>query len=221
MCAAPSPWMNTIHHCNPYDGFPLVDWPSDTQGWNQDSPIFEKVINLLRPQKIIEVGTWKGASALQMAGILKTHQIAGEIVCVDTFLGSAEHWLNIDDQSLEMRTKWGQPTLYFQFIANVLHAKQADVIIPFPTDSLTAAQFFKAKGMIADAIYVDAGHDYDHALADMRAYWDLVRPGGILFGDDYNLYWIGVVRAVHDFADSLKLKINTEFQNKWFIQKLG
>ena len=72
--------------------------------------------------------------------------------------------------------------------------------------------------MVADAIYIDAGHDYDHALADIQAYWDIVRPGGVMFGDDYHLNWIGVVRAVHDFADLISAAVNVSFKEKWLIE---
>ena len=212
-------WMSTIHRRDPYKDFPINDWTSDLRGWNEGSPIFEEVIKVLRPAKIIEVGTWKGASALGMAALLKKYGLTGEVVCVDTFLGSFTHWMHPEDPELGMPMKFGRPTLYDQFIANVIHAGHTDVIVPFPTDSLTAAQFLKEKRMVADVIYIDAGHDYDHALADIQAYWDIVRPGGVMFGDDYHLNWIGVVRAVHDFADSIAAVVNVGFKDKWLIQK--
>jgi Methyltransferase domain len=40
-----------------------------------------------------------------------------------------------------------------------------------------------AKKLLTDAIYIDASHDYDHVLADLNAYWDVLKPGGISFGD--------------------------------------
>eukprot|EP00962_Isochrysis_galbana_P013496 scaffold3822_cov142-Isochrysis_galbana.AAC.8 len=36
-----------------------------------------------------------------------------------------------------------------------------------------------------DFVYVDARHDYKGALADIKAYWPLLRPGGIMAGHDY------------------------------------
>jgi len=37
-----------------------------------------------------------------------------------------------------------------------------------------------------DLIHLDAGHDYRSVTADLEAWWPLLRPGGILIGDDYN-----------------------------------
>jgi SAM-dependent methyltransferase len=36
-----------------------------------------------------------------------------------------------------------------------------------------------------DAIYIDADHHYDPVLADLVAYAPKLKPGGILFGDDF------------------------------------
>jgi NAD(P)-dependent dehydrogenase (short-subunit alcohol dehydrogenase family) len=40
-----------------------------------------------------------------------------------------------------------------------------------------------------DLIYVDGSHDYDDVAADLAAYRPLVRPGGVMFGDDYCGSW--------------------------------
>jgi hypothetical protein len=48
-----------------------------------------------------------------------------------------------------------------------------------------AGQF---RGGVFDWIYIDAGHDYDNCLADLRAWWPKLRPGGLFSGDDYGLH---------------------------------
>ena len=37
-----------------------------------------------------------------------------------------------------------------------------------------------------DFAYIDARHDYCGALEDIKSYWPLVKPGGIIAGHDYN-----------------------------------
>jgi hypothetical protein len=139
--------MDEIHSRDPYAGFPIDQFAPDLQGWNESSPIFDEVVKVVKPRRVIEVGTWKGASAIRMAQLLKQYGVAGaQIVCVDTWLGSAEHWLERDKPTYDMRPEWGRPTLYQQFIANVIHAGQVDTIIPFPIDSLSAAQFLRSSG---------------------------------------------------------------------------
>ena len=208
-----------IHRVSPYAGFPLDQWPLDIRGWGYDSPVFKEVIESVRPEKIIEVGSWKGASALHMAQLLDGCRIDGEIVCVDTWLGTADSWLGIDAPDGGVTLKWGHPTLYHQFMANILHSQRSDVITPLPLDSLNAARFFKTRGMIADLIYIDASHDYHCASADINSFWDVLRPRGIFLGDDYSLHWPGVVRAVLDFADAKRLSVGLHHPGKWIIQK--
>jgi cephalosporin hydroxylase len=52
-------------------------------------------------------------------------------------------------------------------------------------DSLTAAETFAKVGKQFDMVFLDADHRYEHVLADIRAWWPLVKSGGILAGHDY------------------------------------
>ena len=215
-------WLYEIHQTNPYDGFPIDGYVVDLQGWGFESAIFEHVIATHRPKTIVEIGTWKGASANKMARLLKENEIPdAQLICVDTWLGSVEHWLERQDPDhfKSLAVKWGRPTMYNQFMANVLLMTNADIIIPFPATSSVAIKFLTTKNFLADAIYIDGGHEYDDVLADLRGSWKLVRPGGVMFGDDYNPGWIGVVRAIHDFADEHGLAVDTSFPLKWLVEK--
>lgn len=57
-----------------------------------------------------------------------------------------------------------------------------------------------------DWVYIDALHDYDSCLADMRAWAPLIKPGGVLSGHDYldhppgGQTDFGVVSAVKDWC---------------------
>ncbi len=219
----PQSFRQAIHGGDPYAGFPVGEYKLDLQGFGtgefgSESPLFEAVISTFRPQRLIEVGSWKGASAVRMAAMMKKHGVAGEILCVDTRLGTAQTWL--DRQGLNfIPMRFGRPVTYEQFLANVILSGQADTIVPFSVDSITAAEVIAAKGLKADAIYIDAGHDYDHVDADIKAWWPNLRPAGLMFGDDYHPVWEGLVRAVQQFAGANNLKLQTEYRDKWYFQK--
>jgi hypothetical protein len=52
-----------------------------------------------------------------------------------------------------------------------------------------------------DAIFVDGDHSYTAVINDLRKYWNKVRSGGQLLGDDY---WMAdVSRAVHEFSENV------------------
>lgn len=211
--------MREIHVENPYKGFPAGNFAIDLQGWGQDSPIFEHVISTYRPSRMIEVGTWKGASAIKTADLMKRYHVEDpQLICVDTWLGSIELWL--DPRFFpSLALKWGRPELYNTFMTNVIRTGHADVIVPFPVDTSTAAKFFLHKGLQADAIYLDASHEYQDVAVDLIAYWNVLRPGGVFIGDDYLDCWPGVVHAVNQFATRLGLSVNTSFPTKFLIEK--
>jgi len=213
-------WMQQIHAENPYEGFPADKFAVDLQGWGQHSPIFEHVISNYRPSKMIEAGTWKGASAIRTAELMKRYRVPEpQLICVDTWLGNFQCWLHRDDRFASLALKWGRPDIYYTFLTNVLNAGHEEVIVPFPVDTSTAAKFFLHKGMKADAIYLDAAHEYEDVMADLVAYWKVLRPGGVFIGDDFDPSWPGVVRAVHEFAERVGHQVKTSFPSKFLIEK--
>lgn len=217
-------WRNFFND-NPYADFPLGQWPENVTGWNSDDKLFESLILELRPQIIVEVGTWRGQSALHMADIVNRNSIDCSIVCVDTFLGSIEFWTRRDDPerfgSLDLKN--GYPQVYYQFMANVLHRGFSNTIIPFPVPSSLAARWFvlaneATPGFTADLIYIDASHEYEDVLDDLHNWWKVLRNGGVIFGDDYETFE-GVRGAVEMFGHDVKIVPQTS-GNKWWIRKL-
>lgn len=204
---------------SPYQHFPYLDYPCDLQGWGSQAPIFERLISQLQSKLIIEVGTWKGASALHMVDLLKSKNIVCPIICVDTWLGGTEYFLekSILPSDMTIPRRYGYPELYFQFLANVMHKQAQDYIVPLPLHSTAAYKLIKSWQILADFIYIDGSHQEEDVYADLVHYWQLVRPKGVLLGDDYhNLNCPGVLVAVHRFAKENNLQIYTEGNKFWF-----
>lgn len=57
--------------------------------------------------------------------------------------------------------------------------------------STGAAHVLHCYKIDADIIYIDADHDYEDILRDLRLYYELLKTGGIIFGDDYVDGWYG------------------------------
>ena len=167
---------------SPYAGHRAAEHPGDLQGWNSTLPIFGELLAEIRPSLIVEVGTWKGASAVHMAQEAKRLGLEDvEIVCVDTWLGSADMF-NYSD----LRRLNGYPQVYFTFLTNVIEAGVTDLITPFPIASSAAALTLQTGGIKADLVYIDGAHDAVGVHRDLFDYWPIVRDGGVLFGDDYD-----------------------------------
>lgn len=111
--------------------------------------------------------------------------------------------------------------------------------------SVPAAALFPDKHF--DWLYLDAMHDYENVLNDLKAWWPKLRPGGLMSGDDYgdsvdtplmtsqrfaakfseNAYrngW-GVQRAVLEFANLNGLTLHVTWANDcyrepaWYLVK--
>jgi predicted O-methyltransferase YrrM len=172
--------------------------PVDTQSFLGDADFFASLIRIIQPDTIIEVGSWKGHSAIAMAEALHNLKLhSSRVLCVDTWLGSLEHW-NSEEWRKQMHLKNGRPDLYERFLANVIQSGFANYIIPFPMTSGTAATFFNIHNVKADLIYIDAAHDYDSVKNDLEKFHPLLNENGILCGDDFQ--FPPLEEAVRDFA---------------------
>ncbi len=65
---------------DPYEGAKAVE--DDLQGWGSDDPMFEQVIAKILPRTIIEVGSWKGRSAVNIVNTCLRYGVHPSLVCV-------------------------------------------------------------------------------------------------------------------------------------------
>lgn len=76
-----------------------------------------------------------------------------------------------------------------------------------------------------DAIYLDSAHEYGETFLELMMYWEVLKPGGVLFGDDYH----GFPAVKHDVDLFVTMKgLNLQFPpnerqagelRTWFLQK--
>lgn len=192
--------MNRFYDTSPYEGFDPDPHPDDLQGWGWNHGIFEDAIKAVRPKIIVEVGTWKGATAIRMAEIVKSLGLDTRIICIDTWLGSEEHFLGQGaEERFSLRRTNGFPQLYFTFLGGVVRRGLQDIIIPLATTSTHGAIILDKTNVRPDLIYLDAAHDYRSVQSDLEDYWPLLSDNGILIGDDY-IGWGGVTQAANEFA---------------------
>ncbi len=174
---------------------------------------------------IVEIGTWKGASALHFARMLADRGIPGTVIAVDTWLGAVDHWA---DETLfaELATEHGFPSLYRTFLANVLREGQAERrILPLPLDSVNAAELLRLRGVRADVIHLDAGHEEASVAADLRAWWPGAAPGGLLIADDYDRLGAALPRR-HRAGRPVLRRVRRErapwpLDGKWQVHETG
>lgn len=180
----------------------------DFQSWpSRTSPVFDALIEELSPEQIFEIGSWKGGSAIRMAEICDRLSLPTVIHCIDTWLGSSEHFDGKKRDYLFPEDKHGHPLLYWQFLLNIKktgHDKR--IRVHLNTSSHTAIQFSN-RGLKADLVYVDGAHDYEAVYQDLTNYGMLLRtPKSVIFGDDFHLQGVqaAVIRFAHEFRYSVE-----------------
>lgn len=163
--------------------------PADMQGWNHDNPIFDRLIRETDPTNVVEVGSWKGMSAIRLYRAMQSIKlpVMGKdwtLWCVDTWLGSIEH---MDGEAFGglYRTRYGHPDLYMRFLSNMQHAGCLEHLRTIPNTGVTGARWLKRRGVQAELVYVDASHETPDVFHDMEACWDILHPRGVMFGDDW------------------------------------
>lgn len=187
----------------------------DIRGWNSDDPIFDELVELLAPKTIIEVGSWKGRSAMHFARA--TERFATDIVCVDTWLGGVDHVLSSGSEDDRLLDSVGCPRLYHQFIRNFKDSPHAQRVYPIQNTSINGARILNHHKVSGEIIYIDGSHEYSDVYDDICAYWPLLSLGGIMFGDDVG--FIGVGPAVMRFTIEGDLKFSVVRNNFWVIEK--
>eukprot|EP00434_Breviolum_minutum_P007474 symbB.v1.2.006595.t2/scaffold393.1/size213714/8 len=163
------------------------------------------------PRFIVEVGSLHGHSAIQMASVLDKLQMTEvPILCIDPFTGDTNMWASYQqDASVGGWVKIidGRMTVFDQFMANVQFAVNRSVskyhILPFQATSTVGARWLAQKGYAPDLIFLDSAHELDETFLELSLYFNLLQPGGILFGDDYG--WPAVKKDVERFVEQHNL----------------
>ena len=189
---------------DPFQNIPTNLIEFDLQGWHSQHHYLQDGILSNLPSIVIEIGVWKGGSTVFMANHMKMANMASVVIAVDTWLGSSEHWL-VDVYFAGMSILNGYPANYQKFASNVLRSGVANNVVPLPIDSINASRVIRGANILPDMIHLDAAHDYDCVLADLKAWWPLLKPGGLLVGDDYSTdgSWASVRQAFDDFFGPL------------------
>jgi predicted O-methyltransferase YrrM len=170
----------------------LADLP---QGWFHHGPQILSLIEQHRPQVVVELGTWLGASAIAIARSVR--RWGGTITCVDTWAGE----LNEHAESPIGRT----PLMILSCARSMVEAGVSASVRLIPASTLDAASCWTLP---IDFLYIDAGHGYDSVRADLEAWVPCVKPGGVICGDDYgHPRYPGVKRAWDEYESERGLTL--------------
>jgi len=69
-----------------------------------------------------------------------------------------------------------------------------------------------------DFIYIDGNHKYEYVKQDLELYYPKLRDGGVLGGDNFEVEFQGIPRAVLEFVDKRNLKLYGVDKDWWVIK---
>ncbi len=122
-------------------------------------------LNLPAPNKILEIGSWQGSSAVIFATLFSD----AHITCIDTWQGS---------DALDMSN---DPEQLFDFntadFAKRIQKIKSDSLLALPTLIKAHEKF--------DLIYVDGSHYDENVIIDSILSWRLLKTNGVMILDDY------------------------------------
>lgn len=92
---------------------------------------------------------------------------------------------------------------------------------PVTIHRMTTDEWFATFTEKLDWIYIDASHAYDACLRDLHNAKTVLKPNGIIFGDDYSNKKPGVKKAVDTFISETGLEMNNFYMDQYIIQLKG
>jgi len=127
----------------------------DLETWGGKNNLFNELILKINPKIIIEIGTFKGCSAITMAQSLKNLNLQNsKIICIDSwvrdFLINVNRKLKDKENLKNSHLKCGLPDTYYRFLSNVIISNCQQQIVPFPSPSSQALKFLIKQNIKAD-----------------------------------------------------------------------
>lgn len=157
--------------------------------------LFQLASDLPADARVIEIGSWMGASTCFIAGGLKGAQPM--IYAVDNFQGQSTCGEDAAWYQRHFR-QLGANTTLEMFRANFDALGFSPRGEPVISDSLAAAQTLAAKRGAIDFIFIDGDHSYEACRADIAAWTPFVKRGGVIAFHDFGSRADGVTRAIFE-----------------------
>ena len=150
------------------------------KGWFNWPELYSRAVQQAPKRAVfVEIGCYLGRSTSYLAVEILNSRKAITLICCD--LWEPSNKIGCTEE---------------EFRANLQPAVKAGLhLVPWRGDSAEAAK--QVKDGSVDFVWVDGGHRYPQAIADIRAWWPKLKDGGWMGGDD--LIHIGVRPAVEEF----------------------
>jgi predicted O-methyltransferase YrrM len=187
------------------------------EGWTDQQQLrhlMAEVRSLSDHSFAVEIGVWKGRSALAMADACRG--TSKKVFAIDPWEDYTQGGMKVSSRLKE----WGVDTfedVYESFRSNVEKLGLEQWIVPVRLSSQQAAKTW-SHGPIS-LIFIDGNHDFEALLLDLEVWFPVVRNHGLVCGDDWD--WDTVKAAVLDFlARHPECRLTRPCSRTWAFEKI-
>ncbi len=171
-------------------------WLTDAQG----EFLYNAAKNCKGKGVIVEIGAWKGKSAIWLAKGSKAGSNV-KIYAIDPHTGSSGY-----------KKRYGEVWTFEEFKENIKRANVEDIVVPVVKTSEDAARDWDGKPI--ELLWVDGEHEYEMVKLDFDLWSPYLIEGGIIAFHD-TIRWPGPKRVAKD-----KIYNSHNFANVGFIGSL-
>lgn len=178
------------------------------EGWFNYPDMFSYAVDTA-PQEghFVEIGTWKGQSSAYLAVEIINSGKKIKLDCIDNFTGSVIE----PGQMYDPDNKAGR--LMEVFVNNMKPVEGHYTAIQ--GDSAESASMYEDESL--DFVFIDASHDYESILKDIKAWFPKVKVGGLFAGHDFADPYPGIQKAVRDLLANEEVGVTPS--TCWFCHK--
>jgi hypothetical protein len=164
---------------------------NEIPGWFAYSELYNNVVdNAVGGETFVEVGAWFGKSTNHLVTKIKESGKHINFTSIDT-------WKGTDDEQLHQNiVNTFNGDIFYEFVDNTVLSNNYGRFNTIKDTSKNAANNFSNSSI--DFIMIDAGHSYEALIEDLNVWYNKVKPGGIISGDDYGVF-DGVTRAANEY----------------------
>lgn len=155
--------------------------------------IYDFMVNI-KPEKVVELGSFYGCSAFAMAQAVKDKSLDSSIWCVDM-------WEAIEDFTKSDYIE----DVYSAFLRVRDHCYHGDYLKPLKMTFEAARELFDEKSI--DVLHIDGSHYYEDVKRDFEQWLPVVKDDAVILFHDVGEDQInGQVMGSHVFWEELKQK---------------
>ena len=183
-----------------------VDAAMRIQGWKTWGELAWMAKKASEASLVIDVGCWRGRTTKAMAAVCP-----GKIVAVDHASGKYSG----DTGRNAILDLVPPERIASDFMSNLSAEIGAGNVVPVFENGICAIA--RVRGILfgekADFAWIDGDHGYEDVKRDILAYREMLKPGAMLSGHDYEDSFPGVQRAVQELCPGFRRGLGTS----WYV----